>query len=171
MNKCSVDGCDRDRKGVKYCGAHYMRLKRHGHVGGCQVKTIAPKGSGHINHDGYRYLEIDGREVFEHVLIVEKVLGRRLRGQEEVHHANEVKADNRPDNLVICPNRSYHKLLHTRTRALNACGNANWLKCKYCHKYDDPEKLKIFGFHRYHSDCELDYRRALKQRNTPGELP
>lgn len=38
---------------------------------------------------------------FEHHLVVEEMLGRRLRDDEEVHHRNGVKNDNRPENLQV----------------------------------------------------------------------
>ncbi len=42
-----------------------------------------------------------GGFVYEHILVIEKKLGRKVLRSEHVHHENEVKSDNRPDNLFI----------------------------------------------------------------------
>lgn len=39
--------------------------------------------------------------VFEHILVMEAMLGRRLRYDENVHHRNGVRSDNRRENLEL----------------------------------------------------------------------
>lgn len=91
----------------------------------------------------YKGKKYNGVRKMGHVLVAEKALGRELKGTEEVHHWNENKQDNRPSNLVICPDRAYHLLLHQRTRAFDACGHADWLKCRECKTYDDPKNMRF----------------------------
>lgn len=91
--------------------------------------------------------------VFEHILVAERALGKFLPPGAEVHHWNEVKNDNRGENLAICEDQAYHKLLHVRMRAWKACGNPNYRKCVVCKQYDDPSQIyfpphQTGGYHR-----------------------
>jgi hypothetical protein len=109
----------------------------------------------------YKRLKVNGRLVREHVAIAENILGRRLPRGVQVHHVNEIKKDNRHENLVICPNLAYHHLLHQRTRAFDACGHADWLVCAYCGKHDDPKNLLTYtrGSAR-HAECQSAYGKS-----------
>lgn len=120
-------------------------------------------GEGCVRADGYRILWIDGKAIMEHVLIVERAIGRKLKGGEEVHHFNEVRSDNRHENLVVCPDHRYHELLHMRSKALAACGNASHRLCKFCGEYDDPEKMFVNNRSCYHRACGNAYKRAYRQ--------
>lgn len=108
---CAVSGCERRANG-KYCGTHQARLYRYGSL---DIKR-RPNGSGNINKHGYVDVSINGRRTYEHILVAEKALGKRLPSGAVVHHVNEKRADNRPQNLVICPNEDYHRLLHKRMK-------------------------------------------------------
>ena len=103
--------------------------------------------------------------VLEHILIAERALGRSLPAKAVVHHVDEQQGRINPHGLVICPNENYHRMLHQRSRAFDACGNANWRKCSICKRYDAIENLRLDGFgHARHKECINEESRVRDAR-------
>lgn len=76
------------------------------------------------------------KDRYEHRVIASKALGRELIGKEVVHHIDYNKRNNSNNNLVICPDNSYHKLLHARTDAYLAGVSLDTHSlCSVCKEY------------------------------------
>lgn len=69
--------------------------------------------------NGYEMVYIPGHHradstgcVYKHIVVAEKKLGRLLNDGECVHHLNEIRNDNREDNLIVFKTISDHTAFH-----------------------------------------------------------
>lgn len=105
--ECSIDGCHNPVLGLKLCRKHYSRFKKHGDPLTVRASDIKQK-EWRLNHAGY-YTRYDANNihrsrdnnVLQHRQVMGEHIGRPLRSDENVHHKNGDRADNRLENLEL----------------------------------------------------------------------
>lgn len=114
-HSCSKD-CGRIRRSKRMQGEHNHQ---HGLKGELNSSW---RGGRHIT--SYGYIVVHNAEgthrgsdpyILEHRLVMERKLGRPLEPNEHVHHKDEHKTNNEPDNLEVIT-LSEHNSLHLRDR-------------------------------------------------------
>lgn len=97
------------------CRYEYTKKK---HDGNRHIKK-RPGGDYHVlvlKHGHHR--SNNHGQVYEHILVAEEKLNRKIKSCEKIHHINCVKNDNRPENLYVCKDQQEHFLIHG---SLNKC--------------------------------------------------
>ena len=159
MTSSCACGCGQiPSHGNNYMHGHWNRMPENR----ARASALKYRGSRTKRPDGYLTVTVNGHNVLEHVAAAEKALGRPLPTGAEVHHVNFDRADNRNENLVICPSKAYHMLLHVRSHALDACGHAGWRRCIFCGQWDAPERLYIPPHNKgsiEHRNCGNEFRK------------
>lgn len=107
---CSIEGCNGKHKGLGYCDLHYQKYKKYGDP---LIVVHAPQGSGYVKN-GYKCIQINGKQYTQHRLIVEDIIGRNLFSNETVHHRNGIRTLNSANiNCIFeneCKCAEYHNL-------------------------------------------------------------
>lgn len=104
--QCSFNGCTNKSESYGLCGAHRWQANR-----GQELKPIrkrAPNGAGSTRKSGYRNISKPGHPnanalgiIAEHRWVMSQYLGRALYDDENVHHINGNRSDNRIANLEL----------------------------------------------------------------------
>ena len=111
---CYLIHCDKPAACMGLCGAHYSR-KQLGKDLSVVIKdkpTNLPIGTRRIDAEGYATIRIDSEDeiskqlngkrwIQEHRYVMSKSIGRALEPNENVHHLNGVRDDNRLENLEL----------------------------------------------------------------------
>jgi hypothetical protein len=117
------------------------------------------KGGKTIDKNGYIFIRHNGKYIYEHRLLMEKKLGRKLFTNEHVHHINEIKDDNRIENLNVLTN-SDHQKLHNVHKANGWAKNYDC--CIRCGINDKRHWSKGF--------CQNCYRWSRKNVTTSPQI-
>lgn len=108
--KCHVDGCGKNAMALNMCPNHYRKFRKYGDplLGGTQdgrSKVWHVRNNGYVIRFelGSPYCGSNGI-VYQHRQVMAEVIGRPLRNDENVHHKNGDRSDNRIENLELWSN-------------------------------------------------------------------
>jgi hypothetical protein len=103
-----------------------FKIPRRKFCGRSGVLSGAYKDGHTISKSGYIWILSHGHPnamkgthapyVPEQILVAEKIIGRYLTKKEIIHHINEIKSDNRPENLYLFSSTHEHSRYHQKLR-------------------------------------------------------
>lgn len=151
------------KKTAKYCspGCFYKENRRENNCNWKGGKYKDKRGYVLIYKPNHPDVQKTGY-MFEHRIVMEKHLGRRLTKDERVHHINGKREDNRIENLQLFNNESEH----TKQYHLDSLPHppvpkrGDYLNCDYCgekiYRTKGQQKNKIHFYCSY--ECMDKYR-------------
>jgi hypothetical protein len=151
----------------------------HGHNQRGRRNIALWNGGSYITKRGYRKVQQKNHPradrdgyVFEHILVMEKKIGRYLERYEVVHHINGDRLDNRPENLDLMT-RGGHSYHHHKDDRFAKVDMSN-RKCCLCngipplHKPRKPEYSPYYNWHVVDNErfcCPKCYMREKRRKN------
>ena len=79
-----------------------------------EIQGVERPGCGSAPRQGYIIHDEDrSYRAHEHIRVAEKKLGRKIGTQEVVHHNDENKQNNDPENLLVLRSANDHHLIHS----------------------------------------------------------
>jgi len=151
----------------------YKYSKYRGYCKQCIYRYLRKKptfkGGKFIDKDGYIRVsgnfdhprEFNNGIVFEHILVMEKHLGRYIEWPEQIHHKNEIRHDNRIENLQLT-SCSEHHILHNKHLNMHGGTAGTGGKITFLPKEDRVVSIRNIGERRvYDIVMEDPYRNFI----------
>lgn len=168
------EGITGDRKSRRISSKNRakMALKQRGE------KSHSWKGGKRVNSAGYIEVFLPDHHrargngyVFEHILVAEATLGRKLLPNEDVHHEDENKKNNSPDNLQVLT-KSQHSMLHGKNKVRHGvniicpvCGKEFYAKASHAPKRTTCSvKCASELFRKYYTGKPRDYSPSKEEK-------
>jgi len=100
----NITGHQKHKKDTKYCSQScYFRANTKPFIIKKGYKKLLIPYHSRADTKGY---------VFEHIVVIESILNRQLRPNEELHHIDKNPLNNSPDNLRVYKNHRDHMMTH-----------------------------------------------------------
>ena len=161
---CYIKDCTNKSHRKNLCNAHYLRFLRNGDP---NITKRRQNGSGTILN-GYKLIYHLGKQNYEHRIVMETILNRKLKRSEIVHHIDRNKLNNSESNLEILKQDIHCKIHHTtsfRNKTHKQCTKCKFIKPRWQFG-KDTHKGKFSDKNRsWCKTCECLYTRNIRKKN------